>query len=144
MRTLVSILFVIAFSVSCTKDGNKSEDKNEVFSLDLPSGWHLKNLEGVDTYVGYYQNWWDTISFDCGRMGFKGIDDVQKDANTISFEELKIDNCDAKIVKKKRYGRTYLTAYIDKRDSIHMNRLYTSNPTDEKKIISIFKTHKFK
>lgn len=120
-----------------------SYEKNPAFSINFPTpGWKLVNQQGIDSYVGYYENGKEKIYFDYGW--YNSAVDRQK---TTYYEEVKLKKCGCKaiIAKETVVGiGTKLSALIFKEDKQNRTRLYVWNPEDDKMFISIFKTHLFK
>ena len=115
------------------------------FSLEVPQEWVGFTQQGIDTYIGGLTNKIDTLYFDYGYLSFGSLDNIEKNAETISFNVLIINGVDAKIVKEKRSEEPEIrySLYLDKRDNTNLNRIYGYGLTDERLIKAIFLSHKF-
>ena len=147
------LLCLVALS-SCATDENTEQRfllenpktlEFQNFSIDVPQDWNGFIQQGIDTYVGGFTNKIDTLYFDFGYFSFGSIDNIQETAETISFEVLKIDGVDAKIVIEKREQEPEIrySLYVDKRDQINLNRIYSYGFDDEDLIKAIFLSHRF-
>ncbi len=151
-----SLLLYVAVLSSCNTEENEINEQFLIenpktlefgsFSIDVPQNWNGFVQQGIDTYVGGFTNKTDTLYFDFGYFSFGSIDNIQENAETISFEVLKIDGEDAKIVIEKREQEPEIrySLYVDKRDQTNLNRIYTYGFDDEDLIKAIFLSHKFK
>ncbi|RYU93385.1 hypothetical protein [Emticicia agri] len=104
--TFLLLLFAIA---ACNKPAEYIDpewDKlfpieNPAFSLRFPTqDWKLVPLQGIDSYVGYFERGSDKIYFDHGW--YNG--DINKDGNPkpLSYEETSINGKRAVIAKEKQ------------------------------------------
>ena len=146
-------LLVCFVLIGCSKNTDDSSYLNNEldatsFTLKVPEGWELIIDQGIDTYIGRIMNENDTIYFDYGYLSFGGLDRVDEDENTLSFERLTINGASSIIVKEERpeeiNSTIRLSVYIDSGDGENLNRLYVFDPSDEGLMRSIFKSHKFK
>lgn len=144
MKTKSLFCLILIFMAGCKTDPLIQPAFNNAFSLDITPEWTLVNLQGTDSYVGYYESSAGKINFDFGRVSFKSVDEIKKESSVLYYEETVIDNCEAKIIKEQRTEGMRLSAFIDKRDGAHKTWLYTYNPSSDAKFIGIFKTHRFK
>ncbi len=113
------------------------------FSLRFPTqDWKLVNLQGTDSYVGYFERGADKIYFDHGW--YNG--DINKDSNPkpLYYEETTIDGNKAVIAKQQEENGVLLRAIIYHKDKMNSTALYITKPGNEQEIIRIFKTHRFK
>lgn len=146
MKHLFLLLPLMVIALACESVLPKNEailhEKNALFSLNFPtSDWRLANKQGIDSYVGYYDNGKERINFEYGQYGH--ILDRDK---SLYFEEIKLKKCGctAIISKEKTAIGIKLTAVIAKQGRSDKTTLYVNNPQDEKMLIKIFKTHLFK
>ncbi|MDT0620179.1 hypothetical protein [Croceitalea vernalis] len=150
----LQIIYSLSLSLlfSCTPSSNDAleltEEINAVsFKLDVPAGWSLQIDQGIDTYIGRIANESDTIFFDYGFLSFGGLDLVDENDNTISFERTLINGIPSIIVKEntpyENSRSIRLSAYIDSGDRTSLNRLYCFDPSDEATIRAIMKSHVF-
>jgi len=150
-QTLIygSLLIFSSLFISCDSDDleipNAKTLDFQLFSLEVPQDWTSFTQQGIDTYVGGLTNKIDTLYFDYGYFSFGSIDDIEETAETISFEVLKIDGEDAKIVIEKRAQEPEIrySLYVDKRDGTNLNRIYSYGFDDEDLIKTIFLSHRF-
>lgn len=148
--TIYLILF-ITFGCSDDDTENSPSFSNELnatsFTVKVPDGWKLIIDQGIDTYVGRIVNGKDTIYFDQGYLSFGGLDRVEENDQTLSFEHTKINGVPSIIVKERtpeETGRNIrISAYIDKGNKSNLNRLYCFDPSDEASILNIMKSHMF-
>lgn len=138
-----SLILATLILTACTKE-TAAPNENHKFELSCAKDWTLVNQQGNDSYVGYYQKWADRINFDFGFLAFQSVDSIKQTPQMLYFETTVINGSDAKIFKEVRSDGIRLSAFIDKRDGKHKTWLYTYNPKDDRKFISIFKSHKFK
>lgn len=145
-------LFAIAVPIACSNNTDNAEALTEEidagsFTVQVPEEWQLVVDQGIDTYIGRIFNENDTIYFDYGYLSFGGLERVEQDSETISFEPLFINGESAIIVKERRPEDTYneirLSAYIDSGDGENLNRLYSYDAKDEALILKIMKSHRF-
>lgn len=149
MKNIVFLLVLLS-TLACKKPDEYVEpdwDKmfpieSRSFSLHFPTqDWKLVNLQGTDSYVGYFERGADRIYFDHGW--YNG--DINKDNNPkpLYYEETTIDGHRAVIAKEKQDNGVLLRAIIYQ-DSMTSTALSILNPSNEQEIIRIFKTHRFK
>lgn len=144
MKTFKMLLIILAF-VACDKnDDQEPVYVNNYFELTAATDWRLVNETGIDTYIGYYQKDDYKIEFDCGDLSFGDFNEIMNSPELPYYEELIINGINAKIVKEDRVDGIRLSAYIDKGDNEHKNRLYTFNNSDDQLFINIIKSHRFK
>jgi len=148
---IISILS-LSLLFSCTKLSDDplelTEEINATsFKVDVPLGWSLHIDQGIDTYIGRITNETDTIFFDYGYLSFGGLERVDKNDNTITFNRTLINGIPSIIVKENTPDENSrsirLSAYIDSGDRTNLNRLYCFDPSDEATILAILKSHVF-
>ena len=147
MKYLFLSLIVIVLSCNTESEvlpKNQAEfhEKNPMFIISFPTtDWKLVNQQGIDSYVGYYDNGTEKIYFDYGRYGR-----ILDGSKALYYEEFKLKKCacTAVISKESRTNGIVLSALIYKQDKPDRTVLYVWNPEDDEKFISIFKTHLFK
>ena len=135
--------------VSCENESQFEIDKTidfNAFTLDTPSDWTRFDQQGTDTFIGGLTNGNDTLYFDYGYLSFGSLDNIKENSETLSFQRLKIDRHDAKIVKEKRAEELKIrySVYIDKRDKTNLNRIYGYGLENEALVRTIFLSHRFK
>ncbi len=147
---LFPIILLTLVVGSCDADDSFTIENPKVldfqsFTLEVPQDWTSFTQQGIDTYVGGLTNKIDTLYFDYGYLSFGSLDDIKANDETLSFQALKIDGEDAKIVKETRAEETEIrySLYVDKRDQNNLNRLYVYGLTNEQLITAIFLSHKF-
>jgi len=145
------VIFLSIF-ISCS---DSSDDALELtqeinatsFKVNVPEGWTLVIDQGIDTYIGRIVNERDTIFFDYGYLSFGGLELVESNDNTISFDRTLINGIPSIIVKENTPDENSrslrLSAYIDSGDRNNLNRLYSFDPIDEATILAIMKSHVF-
>lgn len=118
----------------------------EKFTLVAPLDWSRFYPQGTDGFFGGLTNKRDTLYFDYGVFSFASIDDIERNDETITFQELRIGGYPSKIVLEKRAGEISerFSFYTDKKDGENLNRIYCYAPIDEELIRTIFLSHKFK
>ncbi len=155
MKYAIIFWLVLTSLISCTNDDSNSGQPLSKqldmgsFTVKVPANWTSQQDQGIDTYIGRIMNEKDTIYFDFGYLSFGGLDMVEKGNRNISFQRLFIDRVPAVIEREKtsdeEIGRDVrLSIYIDSGDRTKLNRLYTFDPVDEKTILNIYKSHRFK
>ncbi|MBA4853815.1 hypothetical protein [Emticicia sp. BO119] len=149
MKNVIFLFLLLA--VACHK-GVEPKDpdwekmfliENQSFSLRFPTqDWKLVQLQGTDSYVGYFERGEDKIYFDHGW--YNG--DISKNSNPkpLYYEETTIDGNKAVIAKQKEDNGVLLRAIIYHRDKMNSTAFYITNPGNEQEIIRIFRTHQFK
>lgn len=163
-RVLIHLILAFFFvHISCEKDDEKNSQTPdegpcgnfespcrlmdlEKFTLGLPEDWKRFYPGYTDGFFGGLTNNKDTLYFDYGIFSFGSIDDIKKNAETLSFENLKVGGQDAKIVKEKRQGelKTRFSFYVDTRDGENLNRIFGYEIKEEALARKIFLTHRFK
>jgi len=154
MRSSFLKISILALSIffSCTKSSNDAlpltgEINATSFKVNVPDGWSLFIDQGIDTYIGRIANESDTIFFDYGYLSFGGLELVDSNDNTISFNRTQINGIPSIIVKEntpdENNRSVRLSAYIDSGDRTNLNRLYCFDPSDEATILAIMKSHVF-
>jgi len=154
MRSSFLKIAIILLSVlySCTKSADDSlpltEEINATsFKVNVPSGWSLFIDQGIDTYIGRIANERDTIYFDYGYLSFGGLEFVDSNDNTLSFNRTLINGIPSIIVKEntpdENNRSVRLSTYIDSGDRTNLNRLYCFDASDEATILAIMKSHVF-
>jgi hypothetical protein len=149
MKNTLFLLLLLSV-MACKKSDNYVDpdwDKmfaieNESFSLRFPTqDWKLVPLQGIDSYVGYFERGKDKIYFDYGWYNGK----INKDSNPkpLYYEETTIDGHKAVIAKEQDANGILLRAIIYQ-DNMTSTALSILNPGNEQEIIRIFKTHRFK
>jgi len=148
---LSALLVPFIVSSACSSDDGlqKFPKKLEArtFTVNTPHNWNLFEDQGIDTYIGRIAGLKDTIYFDQGYLSFGSLENIYEDENTLLFRRLKIDGVPSILHKEKRIadsGDIRLSIYIDAGDGIRLNRMYVFDPTDEEKIIRIFRSHQFR
>ncbi len=148
----VKLLFVFLALAACKNSVEPDVDtsamypvENNFFVLYFPTNdWKLVNQQGIDSFVGYFERGNEKIYFDYGWYNVN----VNKDnnPNLLSYQQTTINNKSAIIAKEKTSSGVVLSVVIRKgeEDRYTSNKLYIQNPANEKEIIQIFKTHKFK
>ena len=149
MKNILISFFFLLTLVACNKSVDPQAEahpflyENKSFSLRFPTqDWKLVPLQGTDSYVGYYENGMDKIYFDYGW--YSGNIDKNKTPKPLSYEETTIDGCKAVIAKEQDEAGVLLRAIIYHKDKMNSTGLSILNPSNEQKIIRIFKTHQFK
>jgi len=150
----ISISYLILFIVSCDNPSDSSTALTKEldiasFTVRTPDDWDWQQDQGHDTFIGRISNGTETIFFDMGYLSFGGLEYVDKDERTISFQNVKIDGIPSIIVKERTSDKEIsrdirLSVYIDVGDGQLLNRLYVYDPQDEVLIKRIFRSHKFK
>lgn len=148
MKKAIFLLLIIAFAGACNKGDEPDLSKmflyeNRAFSLHFPTqDWKLVPLQGTDSYVGYYGKDNEKIYFDYGW--YNGIIDKNASPKPLYYEETSINGNRAVIAKQQESTGVLLRVIIYNKDEMNSTALSILNPTDEKEIIRIFKTHQFK
>lgn len=154
MFTKSRFLLVVNFTLLITSceyddgfDPNTEQRMDfERFTLITPLNWSRFYPQGTDGFFGGLTNKQDTLYFDYGVFSFSSIDDIKRNSETLTFEELMIDGRPSKIVLEKREGEMNerFSLYTDKKDWENLNRIYCYAPIEQELIRTIFLSHKFK
>jgi len=147
---MLSIAILTLIVTSCNSDDNYTIENPKTldlqsFTLQVPQDWTSFPLQGIDTYFGGLTNQIDTLYFDFGYLSFGSLDNIEKNDETLSFQRLKINGVDAKIVKEKRAEEREVrySVFLDKRDNERLNWIFGYGVTDERLVNAIFLSHKF-
>ncbi|WP_422081991.1 hypothetical protein [Ulvibacterium sp.] len=148
---LLRIIALALFIISCDGDDEFDPDTEQrmdfdKFTLVTPLNWSRFYPQGTDGFFGGLTNNQDTLYFDYGVFSFSSIDDIKRDSETISYQELRIGGYSSKIVLEKRAGEIdeRFSLYTDKKDGENLNRIYCYDPLEEELVKNIFLSHKFK
>lgn len=118
------------------------------FIVRTPEGWKLFEGVGYDTYIGRIAGFNDTLYFDQGFFSFGGLDKISENNSTIYFQHTTVDGVPAIIHKEQiQYGTgeaIRLSIYLETDGKARLNHLYAINPFNERILLEIFNTHKFK
>jgi hypothetical protein len=127
---------------------NKSERKFyggiidfKAFEVKVPENWRKIELNGIDSYVGGITNGIHTLTFDYGMYSY---DFKSENKATQLFATDTINGKIALITKPKKAGNGTLGIYIENAYKQNKFNLIGENIYDEKTILNIFKTLKFK
>jgi len=147
---MFSMAMLMMVLTSCDSDDNYTIENPKTldlqsFTLQVPQDWTSFPLQGTDTYYGGLTNQVDTLYFDFGYLSFGSLDNIESNDETLSFQTLKINGVDAKIVKEKRAEEAEIrySVFLDKRDNERLNWIFGYGVSDEKLIKAIFLSHKF-
>jgi hypothetical protein len=146
-RIFIAIFLTLVFSTvnfSCKKSEINSEEKNfefGVFKITIPSNWEKIKFKGIDSYVGGITNGIHTLTFDYGMYSY---DFKSENKATQLFATDTINGKIALITKPKKAGNGTLGIYIENAYKQNKFNLIGENIYDEKTILNIFKTLKFK
>ena len=127
---------------------NKSERKFnggiidfKAFEIKVPENWRKIELNGIDSYVGGITNGIDKLTFDYGMYSY---DFNSENKASQLFATDTINGKVALITKPKKAGKGTLGIYIENAYNQNKFNLIGKNINDEKTILNIFKTLKFK
>lgn len=84
--------------------------ETDYFTLWLPAGWYVVELQGIDSYVGQITNGTTTFYFDYGIYSTHLIREGDT-RYTVTYEE--IDNDDAELIRPKTAEGNISGVYID-------------------------------
>ncbi len=117
------------------------------FSLRLPQGWQLNELDGIDSYVGEIIGGGGRLTFDFGWYSSSLVDDDDP-KHIVTYEE--IGGRQAKLVRPRDDGSLLITGvYFEDFDGNNLdvpsqNRLQISgeglNPDQQETALAIFRT----
>ena len=151
MNKILLVLMVLSL-VACRESVNPDPDTSSMFPVENRSfvlyfptdDWKLVNLQGIDSYVGYFERGGEKISFDYGW--YNVIVHKDKNPDLLSYQETTINGKSAVIAKEKTSTGFVISAIIRKgeEDRYTSTKLYCENPKNEQEIIKIFRTHQFK
>lgn len=147
MKKALFLLLTIAVASACNKGAEPDLSKmflyeNRAFSLYFPTqDWKLVPLQGTDSYFGYYGKDNEKIYFDYGF--YNGIIDKNASPKPLYYEETSINGNKAVIAKQQESTGVLLRVIIYNKDKKNSTALSILNPTNEKEIINIFRTHQF-
>ncbi len=116
---------------------------NGGFSLQLFSDWKYKALQGIDSYEGVFTNCHEEITYSGLLFGFDDLSSIVQTPETLYFEDAIIDGEPAKIIKRKYGAEEYLFLEMDAKDKSVRIQLSVTNPDDDQKFITIFKSLRF-
>jgi hypothetical protein len=112
------------------------------FSISAPPGWHLNQLQGVDSYVGEFVGDGLTLKFDFGAYS-NDLKDTKKPAYIVVHKS--IDGFRAKVVSPRTPGHGITAIYFSNVD--HKNRLCLwgndLSATQQELALRIFETIQF-
>jgi hypothetical protein len=144
---------ILIFCCSCENHDMVKTIDFKKFTIEAPSTWHKFKLWIEDSYVGGIKlDSGDEITFDLGLYS-NSLGDI--DSLTHNFEIITIDGRMAKLVTPRNSGHGTVAVYIDSLwvkanfgDYYMVDRFVIVGndlrPENEKKLISAFRTIKFK
>jgi|GEM_PF-1843062 len=150
MRTFI-LLAILVLIASCDRDETNNNPYNftktidaTYFTLETPEDWELYLPDFIEHgFYGFLTNQTDSIFFDMGYYAYDGLHTIIADETMGRYEEVIVNNAQAKLVKKYYFDKPSLRLYLESNE-FGLNLLSTYNYNDEELIESIFKTHRFK
>lgn len=152
---LIYFTFLAIISIACSAEVPPKVPTNwqlteasEAFSLHLPPGWNLRELQGIDSYVGEIAGDDVRLQFDYGWYSNSLAEDNDPD-HDVSYED--IDGRRAKLVRPKEGSGGITGVYFEQVNSeesgFGVNRLAISGTgltnRQQETAFTIFRTIRF-
>ena len=110
------------------------------FSLQLPPGWELKELQGIDSYVGEVTGDGVRLTFDYGGFSW-GLDPSDDPAHTYSVVYEAIDGVEAKLLISMEVGSGYTGVYFANLGGPSLNLVGEGlTPEQQQTAIAVFRS----
>lgn len=111
------------------------------FTVELPPGWRVVELEGVGSYVGEFTNDVSTFTFDYGQYSTHLVREGD-DRYTFAYEI--IDGYDAELIRPKTTDATISGVFIDRRGAEGLTVSGTNlSPGEQETLFNITRTIEF-
>lgn len=114
------------------------------FTITTPQYCELVEDLCSNTYVGRIENENISLFFEQGSKAFGKLQEIRETEATIYFERLIINGADAVIIKEycEKSRSNILSIYLEEGNL--KNKIFVFNAANEKGIIKMFKTHRFR